>query len=194
MKSILALDVSKSATGYAFGFPGDKPISGVERFGTADSTEDETWATALKWLTRLMDDLKPDIVAIEAAIMSSTPGRGGFTNPQSQGLLVGLQAVLRTVVKLKRPGRALLVNVASARKTFTGRGTYPKGEAKPAIQDRCLALGWLDTFSLEENRADALCIFAHVAAQESPDFSLALNFKSPRRAAKAAPAPEIIEF
>lgn len=192
MKPILALDVSKSATGWAFGLPGDKPVSGVQPFGSTGATDDDVWRTAMVWLSRQMDALNPGIVAIEAAIMSSAPGHGGFTNPQSQAVLWGLQAVMRTVVKAKLPGRAQLVNVSSARKVFTGKGQYHKGEAKPAVQARCLELGWLDTFSMSPDRADALCIWAFVAAQESPDFALTLNFsKSARR---RAPAQEPVEF
>lgn len=194
-KSIFSLDISKAGTGWAFGLPGDTPISGVQTFGPPEQTEDETWRAAMIWISRQIDFHKPDRVGIEAAIQSSAPGRGGFTNPHTQMLLSGLQAVMRTVVKAKLPGRAQLVNVASARKVFTGRGTYPKNEAKPVVQARCLALGWLDTFSLEENRADALCIWAFMAAQESPDFALSLNFSKARKGSPpAARAVPDIEF
>jgi hypothetical protein len=191
VRSILALDVSKSNTGWAFGLPGDKPTSGVERFGVAGSTDDDTWRAAMVWLSRHMDALQPGIVAIEAAIMSSAPGQGGFTNPQSQAVLWGLQAVMRTVVKAKMPGRAQLVNVSSARKIFTGKGQYHKGEAKPAVQARCLELGWLDAASMSPDRADALCVFAFVAAQESPDFALSLNFNKSTRRAAAKPLASV---
>jgi hypothetical protein len=168
VKSVLALDVSKSACGWAFGYPDAKPSSGVVQFGKPGATDDETWVAALKWMNLNLQAMSPDIVAIEAAIMSSAPGQGGFTNPQSQMLLWGLQAVLRTVVKARLPGRAVLVNVSSARKVFTGRGQYHKGEAKPAVQAECLARGWLDVESMDPDRADALCVFAFVAAEQLP--------------------------
>lgn len=180
LKSILALDISKSACGWAFGYPDAVPTSGVVRFGKPGGTEDEAWAESLKWASMQIGVMVPDIVAIEAAIMSSAPGQGGFTNPQSQSLLWGLQAVIRTVVKLKLPGRARLVNVSSARKLFTGKGQYSKGEAKPAVQAECLRRGWLDVETMDPDRADALCVWAFVAAEQVPE--LAVIRAKPRRA------------
>lgn len=171
MRSILALDVSKSACGWAFGFPGDVPTSGIVRFGAPGGTEDEAWVDALKWANLNIAVMAPDIVAIEAAILSSAPGQGGFTNPQSQMTLWGLQAVLRTVVKARLPGRAQLVNVASARKLFTGKGQYRKGEAKAAVQDECMRRGWLDAVSMSPDRADALCVWCFAAARQRPELA-----------------------
>ena len=175
MHSILALDVSKSACGWAFGLPGDKPLSGVQQIGKPDATEDEVWRNGMVWLSQQMAALNPDEVAIEAAILSSG---GGFTNPQSQALLLGLQAVMRTVVKARLPGRAVMVASSSARKTLTGRGTYPSGEAKDAVQGECLRRGWLDADTLQADRADALAVWCHQAALQVPE----LKFKSKGRA------------
>lgn len=171
MRSILALDVSKSACGWAFGLPGERPLSGVHAFGGPSHTDDEVWRNGMVWLNERMAFLKPDIVAIEAAIMSSAPGQGGFTNPQSQALLLGLQAVLRTVVKARLPGAALMVAASSARKTFTGKGTYGKGEAKAAVQLEARLREWLTLDELDPDRADALCLWAHVAAQQLPELA-----------------------
>lgn len=171
MKSILALDVSKNACGWAFGLPGDKPLSGVTRFGGAMHGDDEVWRNGMVWLNERIAFFSPDIVAIEAAIMSSAPGQGGFTNPQSQALLLGLQAVMRTVVKARLPGAAVLVAPASARKTFTGKGTYAKGEAKDAVQAEAMRRGWLDHLSLDPDKADALCLWCHQASLQLPELS-----------------------
>lgn len=184
MKSILSLDISKSACGWAYGFPGDVPTSGVVQFGKPGATEDEVWVAALKWLNLNLGVMSPDIVAIEAAIMSSAPGQGGFTNPQSQMLLWGLQAVMRTVVKARMPGRAMLVNVSSARKVFTGKGQYSKGEAKGAVQAECRSRGWLDIENMDPDRADALCVWCFVAAQQLPELAFH-PVKQPRAKASA---------
>ncbi len=181
MRSILALDVSKTACGWAYGLPGDKPLSGVTTFGGNTATDDEVWRNGMVWLNERMAFFKPDIVAIEAAIMSSAPGQGGFTNPYSQALLLGLQAVLRTVVKARLPGAAVLVAPSTARKTFCGRGQFAKGEAKPAVQQEAVRRGWLDHVSLDPDKADALCLWCHVAAQQLPD----LAFNPKRRPAPA---------
>lgn len=177
MKSVLALDVSSSATGWAFGWPDAAPDSGVFRF--KGETEDEIWVSALKWLNTTMTVLAPEIVAIEAPIMSSSP-RGG-SNPKTQMVLLGLQAVLRAVVKARVPGAAMLVNVSTARKAFTGRGTYPSGEAKAAVQAECIRRGWLDYEQMQADRADALCVWACAAAQQNS--ALQFSKANSRRAA-----------
>lgn len=176
VKSILALDVSKSACGWAFGLPNAVPVSGVQQIGRSDATEDEVWRNGMVWLNQQMTVLAPDEVAIEAAIMSSG---GGFTNPASQALLLGLQAVMRTVVKARLPGRAVMVATSSARKVLTGRGTYPTGEAKPAVQQECLRRGWLTLESMQADRADAIAVWAHQAALQLPE----LAFTQPKRRA-----------
>lgn len=176
MKSILALDVSKSACGWAFGLPGDKPLSGVEQIGRPDATEDEVWRNGMVWLNDMITVHKPDEVAIEAAILSSG---GGFTNPQSQALLLGLQAVMRTVIKARMPGRAVMVASSTARKVLTGRGTFPASEAKIAVQQECVRRGWLTLESMQPDKADALAVWCARAAVQLPE----LAFNQPKRRA-----------
>lgn len=166
MKSILALDVSSVATGWAYGLPGDRPTSGMIRFADKGATEDEVWYAALKWLNLQLAAMSPDIVAMEAPFFSS--GAGGQTNAKTMSMLLGLQAVLRTVVKARMPGRAQLIASSSARKTFTGRGVYPAGEAKPAVQAEVVRRDWLHRDDMQPDRADALCLWCHVAAQQLP--------------------------
>ena len=174
MRSVLALDVSKTGCGWAFGLPCDKPLSGVISLGGVNDTEDEVWRAAMIWLNQHMTLLQPGEVAIEAAILTSG---GGFTNPKSQALLLGLQAVMRTVIKARMPGRAVLVASSTARKVLTGRGTFPAGEAKDAVQQECLRRGWLDAESLQADRADALAVWCARAAVQLPE----LAFNPPKR-------------
>lgn len=169
MRSILSLDASSTATGWAFGYPDARPTSGVTRFAAKGATEDEVWFSALKWLNTRIAVLNPDIVAIEAPFVSS--GAGGQSNAKTMSMLLGLQAVLRTVVKARMPGRAVLVASSTARKTFTGRGVYPAGEAKPAVQAECVARGWIDAADVQPDRCDALCLFGHMAAQQLPSLA-----------------------
>lgn len=175
MKSILALDISKSALGWAFGMPDQTPISGVFQVGKADATEDEVWRNGMVWLNGQMTTLNPGEVAMEAAILTSG---GGFTNPKSQALLLGLQAVMRTVIKARMPGRAVLVASSTARKVLTGRGTFPAGEAKDAVQAECLRRGWLDAESLQADRADALAVWCARAAAQHPELAFPKQPKS----------------
>lgn len=181
MTTVLALDVSARATGWAYGAADETPTSGVVRFSTPGGTEDEAWAEALKWAHMQIGVLNPDVVAIEAAIMSSAPGMGGVTNPATQGMLWGLQAVIRTVVKLRTPGRALLVNASAARKLFTGKGMYPKGEAKLAVQAECVRRGWLNIDTMDPDRADACCVWCFAAAPYAPGLSFSPPSKSKSR-------------
>lgn len=181
MKSVFALDVSARACGWGYGFPDGVPTSGVVRFGVDGGTEDEAWARCLRWTNDQIAVLSPDIVAIEAPIMSTG---GGFTNPKTQSMLWGLQAVIRTVVKLRQPGCAVLVNVATARKVFTGRGRFESGEAKGAVQTEALRRGWLDAGSMDPDRADALAVWCAVAAEQRPELAFAKS--KPRRLAHAS--------
>lgn len=172
--SILALDVSARACGWAFGTPGDKPICGVERFGREGDTPDEVFVRAVVWLNRQMAVLSPGIVAIEAPILTSG---GGFTNPHTADLLQGIIHVFRFAVKAKLPGRAQLIAASTVRKTFTGRGSYARGEAKAAVQAECIRRGWLDAETMQPDKADALALWGHMAVQQLPD----LEFNPPRK-------------
>jgi RNase H-fold protein (predicted Holliday junction resolvase) len=174
--SILALDVSARACGWAFGLPGDKPASGVERFTRDGDTPDEAFVRAVVWLTSQMTVLAPAIVAIEAPILTSG---GGFTNPHTADLLQGIIHCFRLAVKAKMPGRAQLIAASTVRKTFTGKGAYAKGEAKDAVMAECLRRGWLDAETVQPDKADALALWGHMAAQQLPE----LAFHQPKRRA-----------
>ena len=184
--SILTIDASKNGCGWAFGLPSDRPICGVERLAHEGDTDDDVFGRALVWMASQMTTFSPAIVAIEAPIKASG---GGNTNPSSQGMLLGLQGVLRAVVKRKLPGRALLVPSQTARKTFTGRGTFPSREAKDFVQAEVVRRGWLSIEDMQADRADALCLWGHMAAQQIPE--LAFNPPKLMRAKASANAGAI---
>lgn len=167
MRSILALDVSARGTGFAFGLPGDKPVSGVERLTGEGYSDDRVFRNGIVWLSQMIGTMQPEIVAIEAPFKTS----GGGTSPASQAMLIGLQGALRGVVYARLGREAVLVASATARKTFTGRGTYPEKEAKPAVQAEVLRRGWLSIEDMQPDRADALCLWAHMAAQQIPELA-----------------------
>jgi hypothetical protein len=175
MKRVLALDLSKSSTGFAYGYPNEKPRSGSVQFGTPQHTQAEVGAKALVWLTKDMPVIVggiPDIVAIEAA----WEGNGGHS-AHTSAVLLGLQFLVQAVALLKTGTQPRLVKVGTARKIFTGVGRYEPGQAKPAVQRRCLDLGWLDLDTLQADRADALCIWAAVASEQNSD----LKFPASRK-------------
>ena len=170
-KSLLALDVA-TVTGFAFGEIGQVPKADSIRFGSKNATDDECWGAATRWLVDFLKVFTPDVVALEAPIMSSSAAGG--TNPHTQMRLLGLQAVLRNVVALRLPRPAKLVHVQSARKLFIGHGNLRGEEAKKRVKQRCIELGWLTPEGATYDKADALCVFAKAAADLDKDF--AANF------------------
>lgn len=167
MRTILALDVA-TVTGWAYGTVGRPVSSGSLRFGPATPTCDEdVFYAAMVWLNDQLGTLRPNVVAIEAPIQSAAAG--GRSNPKTMGRLIGLQAVLRTVVRARLPSVARLVNVQSARKSFIGSGNLPGEEAKRRVRARCLELGWVDAAAASFDRCDALCVFAKASLDLDPD-------------------------
>lgn len=176
MLSILALDVSKAATAFAFGRPDQHPVTGLQTF--AQTSPDAVWLKASAWISEQLKVFSPDIVAIEAKIMS-TGNAGMTTNAATQEVLWGLQTIFRTFVLAKLGKPALLIPSSTARKVLTGRGTFPKGEAKDAVMRECMDRGWLDPETVQPDKADALAVWACVAAEQLP----MLKHGAPRRAA-----------
>ena len=174
MKSILALDVSARCTGFCFGTPGTVPVSGIVRWGGDGVTEDEVFRKGLIWLTQHMSVMSPDIVAIEAPIKASG---GGFTNSSSQAMLIGLQGVLRAVVKAKLPGAAHLVASSTVRKTFLGKGGHFDGDVKDLVQAEAVRRGFIEPGEIQPDRCDAIALWTHMAAQQLPE----LKFNSKAR-------------
>ncbi len=178
MKSILALDVSARCTGWCFGTPGAVPVSGIVRWGGEGVTEDEVFRKGLIWLTQHMSVMTPDLVAIEAPIKASG---GGFTNAASQAMLLGLQGVLRAVVKAKLPGAAHLVASSTVRKTFLGKGGHFDGEVKDLVMAEAIRRGFITVEDAQPDRCDAIALWTHMAAQQLPE----LAFHQPKRRASA---------
>lgn len=176
MKSILALDVSARCTGWCYGVPGDKPTSGFVRWLGEGVTEDEVFMKGLVWLTHQMTFFAPAIVAIEAPIKASG---GGFTNSSSQAMLLGLQGVLRAVVKAKLPGAAHLVASSTVRKTFLGKGGHFDGDVKDLVQAEAIRRGFISLEDAQHDRCDAIALWTHMAAQQLPE----LAFNPPRKRA-----------
>lgn len=175
MKTLLALDVA-TTTGWSFGpvATDARPSgSGHIRFGREGADDAETWKRALIWLTEQIGILNPSVVALEAPINSASPAGG--SNAQTLGRLIGLQAVLRTVVEIKLPTSAKLIHVQSARKLFIGKGNLPGKAAKKLVQQRCIDLGWLGADEAQADRADAMCVWAKAVADLCPGFAANLT-------------------
>lgn len=161
--SVLALDVSKSACGWAFGMPGETPMSGVVRFGEPHHYYGKVATTASRWLLDFCSLHKPGIIALESAWM----GNGG-RSAETAALLIKLQGLVQHVAWLKTAREAELVASSTARLKFTGKGRYDEGEAKAAVQREAIARGWLDADTIDPDRADALAVWCAVASQQIP--------------------------
>lgn len=174
---VLALDVSVKMTGFAIGEVGSTPESGNLRFAPKGVSDDEVNLAGLRWVTEQLRELRPDMVAIERPFLSpSVKDEAGrpISNPATMEKLIGLQHVVRVAILAKTGKSAHMVAPSTARKVFTGRGNYPEKQAKPAVQRMCLAIGWLTPETLQEDRADALCVWAWACSRIDP--SIATRF------------------
>lgn len=170
MRQLLALDLA-TTTGWAFGSVerGGRPrLANTIRFTGKGACDEDVWFEALKWLIDQMNVLGPDVVAIEAPIMSASTHGG--SNTKTLMRLIGLQAVLRTVVRAKKPNLARLIHVQSARKFFIGHGNLPGAQAKLRIKERCIQLGWADA-DTGFDTTDAMCVWAKAAGELDPAFA-----------------------
>lgn len=154
---VLALDISKTATGWAVGPVDGAPISGVKKFKEAnpDALNREMYL----WLNDMIDVHAPSHIWIEAPIVHM----GGGSSADTLGLLWGLQSAAGLASVMRLATGCQRVAVATARKSFTGKGTYPTGEAKMAIIRHAQACGWLADDCNDDARADACCVWAHGA-------------------------------
>lgn len=163
LMSILALDVSKSACGWAFGSPDATPLSGVVRFGEPHHHYGRVAAMASRWLLDMCAMHSPDIIALEAAWM----GNGGHS-AETAALLIKLQGLVQQIAWIKTGREAQIVASSTTALKFTGKGRYDKDERKPAIQRETLARGWLTLETMDADRADALAVFCAVASDQIP--------------------------
>lgn len=164
--SILALDVSKSACGWAFGLPADTPLSGVVSLGEPHHHYGRVAANASRWLLDMCTMHKPEIIALEAAWM----GNGGHS-AETAALLIKLQGLVQHFAWIRTGREAVIVQSATSALKFTGRGRYDKDQRKPAVQREAVIRGWLTPETVDPDRADALAVWCAVAAQQLPSLA-----------------------
>lgn len=169
MKSILALSLAPLGAGWAFGIPGDRPMSGFMTFGSNSHTDDELFRNAQTEIINSISANRPAIVAM-------TADASGSKNAQR---LYDLHIVIRTNTKALLPGAAKKVDIADALECFTGVDRFPfKAEADRSAMLEACRRGWLDVTTLTADRALALSVWTHMAAQQLPE----LAFHQPRKA------------
>lgn len=161
MKSILALNLTPFGAGWAFGAPeADKPFSGFLTFGSNAHTDDELFCGAQREVLGSIIHHKPQIVAVTAVP----------DDARSAMRLYPYQVIVRAVAKAKLPGAAKLINIGDALETLTGSQSYrTKHEADSAAAVQAQERGWLDRLNADIDRALALAVWCHQAAQQLPE-------------------------
>ena len=146
---ILALDVSKKATGVATG-DGDGPPRSFSHGFTAERPGAVGLAYA-KWLRTVLVDVKPALVVFEAPLILTGPRAGTVVMRILMGLAFTTEVVCESVEIPYRP-----VAISSWRKMFLGTGR-PENPKLAAIK-ACQMHGW--EVEGDDNRADACGIWA----------------------------------
>lgn len=167
--SILAIDPSTSCTGWAFGEPGQVPVTGSLRFAPLGASDETVFGNAIVWMTKKLNEFHPDHVAIEAPFLGGKTG----TNSRTLFVLFALNMFLRTTCKLKTGREAIVIYPVTARKVLTGKAKYDAGQAKPAVFAKCLDLNWIDVED-PYDVSDACAVWAAAAVKLDPSF--AANF------------------
>lgn len=179
MGTLLSLDIA-TTTGWAFGLVGEgrKPTkSGVVCFQGSSTVK--VCADALVWANKLLAELQPDEVVIEAPFLSSSAG--GFSSASTMQRLIGLQANISTVVYLKFRDEPQNMAVSTVRKNFLGTGKVPRQTGKPLVHSRCCELGWADD-ETGFDETDALALWAARACQISLPFRQSFDAHMPENA------------
>lgn len=164
---ILALDISKTNTGIAFGRPGERPTL----LSIAGKETDAAGAMAKlgTWLIEFCRVNKPDWLYYEAAL-GIIPGEydpeekrvKAKGNPQTTITLAKMTGVVEFVAEMKRI-RWRTGKVQTVRKTFVGHG-YPQNPKKH-VKAMCVELGWTPK---NTDEADAAALWSWACIQVAP--------------------------
>lgn len=164
MTKILAFDLA-TATGVAFGQPGQVPTCFSERLGGAGADQAIRFAQALHMTQRLIKGYAPDVIALEAPLAAG----GGGAQSRAE-LAMGIRGC---VIGMARHLRVPTVQFAvpTIRKHFVGHGRLKRTEAKRATIKRCSQLGWSVANDNEADAAalwDLTCAKLRASATETP--------------------------
>lgn len=132
---LIALDLS-TRTGIAIGETSGGPLCHTEVLGKPGESHGHRFSQALHMTKRLIEQHGPDVIAIEAPIV--TGAKGGQERAQ---LALGLRACVMGICHI-RGVRFVEYPVQTIRKHFIGQGNLKRTEAKAAVMKRCRQLGW----------------------------------------------------
>lgn len=152
----LALDISKTRTGYAVDDTDGRPRAGS--FDAAKGLPNgKAGAAYSRFLCRLIERERPDLIAYETPILPVRDPKTPITM-KTVGPLVGLVFLTETIAASYRID-VTDKGASSVRKYFLGEGR-PKNR-KDAVQERCRILGWAFR---NHDEADAMAIWAWAKA------------------------------
>lgn len=143
MAVVLFLDLSRSATGFAFDGDNNRPRTGVYKLVAGGHDRGRAFWKFGEWLYDMIGASGAEIVGYEAPIISGVP-----TGEHEAILLIGLAAITEQVAA-SRGVRSTKAAVSTVRKHFCGSGVAKK----PDVVMRCRQLGYDVEHSTD--RADA---------------------------------------
>lgn len=169
---ILALDLSKSGTGWAYGHPavlrsrsaielaiahGDRavPLSGSKPMGTAADSMGRVFCAFSDWLADSITTFSPGVLVFEAPL----PG-GRQSSINAGRLLIGLASVAELIAE-RRGLRVYEVAVSTVRKHFCGDGRATKDD----VMAECRRRAWEP---VDHNAGDALAALDYSIACLTP--------------------------
>jgi hypothetical protein len=161
MKPVLALSLAPLGAGWAFGAPdAEKPFSGFLTFGSNMHTDDELFCGAQREVLASIIHHQPQIVAVTAV----------SDDRRFAPRLFAYQVIARAIAKAKLPGAAKLVDIRDALECFTGQPRFDNArDADKAAKIEARRRLWLGMDDLDADRASALAVWCHVAAQQLPE-------------------------
>lgn len=164
---ILALDLSKAGTGWAYGHPavmrsqtaievaisGERatPLSGTQRMGTAADSIGSVLCRFDDWLADSITTFSPTVLVMEAPLIRSD---------RSARLLISLAASVDRIGE-RRGLRTFEVASSTVRKHFCGHGNADKD----VVTAECRRRGWEP---VDHNAADALALLDYAVACLAP--------------------------
>jgi Holliday junction resolvasome RuvABC endonuclease subunit len=174
--NILAFDLA-STTGVAFGRPGATPRFWTEVLGKAGQDQAIRFSQALHMTQRLINELQPDLLAIEAPLAAG----GGGAQSRAE-LAMGIRGCVMGIAHHKRVP-VVQYAVPTIRKHFIDHGRLERSEAKRATIARCRQLG-CDVAN--DNEADAVALFYLTCAKQGAPSCARMGglFDSPHQAAE----------
>ena len=158
----LALDLA-GRTGYVLGDLSERPKPAVLSVAVEKGTSDLAAARLGCWLRDIFSDpaKRPDIIVAERG-MPAGGQKGGYASELQQKLHGALAAVAACYgIEVLKPA------ASTARKTFTGRGTYSsREEAKAASVRAAVFHGFMDKWDRDNDKADAAGLFFWLALEK----------------------------